>query len=252
MFIGILANTLLQVLRNPEKMEDPYKIFRVLIKFMDEQYVDSFLNDGLLYMNNIDYFRKYEDADVALRGDAHEGLAASYKAEELTINLGEHLVTGAVGKVDLRYNHEGDTNIYSMTKISDGKIIEAGDAGLFLSKKFKEFGNRAVVISGSNITEFEKRLKMAISADINIHTPREDNVVAKQVKYSSRDDHHGQMNVFDKFDNYAWQHEWRIAFKQKIASGAYPLRIGSLSDIAQVFETELLISESLKLVPTNL
>lgn len=34
-------------------MEDPYKIFRVLIKFMDEKYVDSFLNEGLLFMNNI-------------------------------------------------------------------------------------------------------------------------------------------------------------------------------------------------------
>lgn len=217
-------------------MRDPYKIFRFLIKFMDEQYVDSFLNDGLLYMNNIEHFRKCEDVDVALRADVHEGAAASYKAEELTIKLGDNSVTGTVGKVDLRYNHESDTNIYSMTKISDGKIIEAGDSGLYLSEKFKKFGSRAVVIGGSNITEFEKRLKMAISVDLNIHTPREDNVVAKQVRYLSRDDHHGQMDVFDKFNDYAWQHEWRLAFKQRKGSGAYPLKIGRLSDIAQVFE----------------
>jgi hypothetical protein len=88
-------------------MEDPYKIFRVLIKFMDEKYVDSFLNEGLLFMNNIDFFRSYEDADVALRGDLHEGLAASYKADGLTITFGNHVLEGAVGKVDLRYNHEG-------------------------------------------------------------------------------------------------------------------------------------------------
>ena len=80
-------------------MEDPYKIFRVLIKFMDERYVDSFLNDGLLFMNNIDYFRSYEDADVALRGDVHEGLAATYKAEGLTITLGSvrKVQTGRIG-----------------------------------------------------------------------------------------------------------------------------------------------------------
>ena len=233
-------------------MEDPYKIFRVLIKFMDEQYVDSFLNDGLLFMNNIDYFRSYEDADVALRGDIHEGLAATYKAEGLTITLGEHVVEGAVGKVDLRYNHEGDTNIYSMTKISDGKILETGDSGLFLSENFIKFGNRAVVIGGSNIIEFEKRLRNALAKDQNVYTPREDNVLAKQVSYLSREEHHGQMDVFDKFSDYSWQHEWRIAFKQKQAAGPYPLKIGNLSDIASVFETESLIREPLKLVPSNL
>lgn len=37
-------------------MNNPYKKFRFLIKFMDEGNVDSFLNDGLLFMNNIDYF----------------------------------------------------------------------------------------------------------------------------------------------------------------------------------------------------
>lgn len=233
-------------------MEDAHKIYRVLIKFMDEQYVESFLNDGLLYMNNINYFRRYEDADVALRGDVHEGLVASYKAEELTIEFGEHLVTGAVGKVDIRFNHEGDTNIYSMTKISDGKIIEAGEVGFFLSERFKKFGNRAVVIGGENIAEFEKRLRLAISADLNIHIPREENLVAKQVNYLSRDEQHGKMDVFDKFVDYSWQHEWRIAFKQTSVVGAYTLKIGSILDIAQTFETESLLGEPLKLVPKKL
>lgn len=233
-------------------MEDPYKIFRVLIKFMDEKYVDSFLHDGLLFMNNIDYFRGYEDADVALRGDIHEGLAATYKAEGLTITLGDHVVEGAVGKVDLRYNHEGDTNIYSMTKISDGKILESGASGLFLSDKFIKFGNRAVVIGGSKIIEFENRLISALSKDLNIYTPREDNVIAKQISYLSREEHHGQMDIFDKFSDYEWQHEWRIAFKQKQAAGAYSLKIGNLSDIASVFETEPFIRGPLKLVPSNL
>ena len=233
-------------------MEDPYKIFRVLIKFMDERYADSFLNDGLLFMNNIDYFRGYEDADVALRGDIHEGLAATYKAEDLTITLGDHVVEGVVGKIDLRYNHEGDTNIYSMTKISDGKILEAGNSGLFLSDKFIKFGNRAVAIYGSNIIEFENRLRNALSKDINIYTPREDNVVAKQISYLSREEHHGQMDVFDKFSDYSWQHEWRISFKQKQTVGPYPLKIGNLSDIASVFDTESLIRKPLKLVPNNL
>lgn len=233
-------------------MEDPNKMFRVLIKFMDEGYVDSFLNDGLLFMNSIEYFRNYEDADLALRGDTHEGLAATYKAEGSTFTFGGHTAEGLVGKIDLRYDHEGDTNIFSMTKISDGKILEAGDSGLFLSEKFIKFGNRAVIIGGSNIVEFEDRLRNAISKDPNIYTLREDNVLAKQVSYLSREEHDGQMGVFDKFSDYAWQHEWRIAFKKKQAAGPYPLIVGNLSDIASVFETESLIRNPLKLVPNNL
>lgn len=232
-------------------MADPNKIYRVLIKFMEEQFVDSFMNDGLLFMNNIDYFSKYEDADIAVRGDVYEGLAASYNADEVTIKIGEHVIEGAVGKVDIRFDQEGDINIYSMTKISDGEIIEAGKTGLFLSNKFKKFGNRAVVIGGSNITEFEKRLKSAILADRNIYTLGEDNVVAKQVFYLSRDEHHGQMNVFNKFDDYSWQHEWRIAFKQTKVAGAYCLKIGRLADIAMVFKTGSLIGEPFKLLPSE-
>ena len=233
-------------------MEDPNNIFRVLIKFMDEQYVDSFLNEGHLFINNIDFFKSYEDSDFALRGDVHEGLAASYKSDEVTITLGDHRIEGAVGKVDLRYHHEDDTNIYSMTKISDGKILEAGESGLLLSEKFSSFGNRAVLIGGSNIVEFETRLKSAITNDENIYTPRKDGVMAKQITYLNRGKHHGQMDVFDKFDDYVWQHEWRVAFKQSKASGPYLLKIGSLADIAQVFETDSFISQPLRLVLKNL
>jgi hypothetical protein len=60
------------------------------------------------------------------------------------------------------------------------------------------------------------------------------------------------MDIFDKFDKYQWQYEWRIAFKQTISKGAYSLKIGNLSDIAQVFETESLIKQPLKLILKNL
>ncbi len=233
-------------------MQDPNKIFRILIKFMNAQYVDSFLNEGLLFMNNIDFFKNYEDPDLVIRGDAHEGLAASYKADDVTIRFGDYTFEGVVGKIDIRYDHEDDTNIYSMTKISDGIIIEAGETGLYLSEDFLKFGDTAVVIDGSNITEFENRLKQAIFADKSIFTLRDDNVFAKQVSYLNRDEHHSQMDVFKKFDKYSWQYEWRIAFKQVSRKGPYSLKIGRLSDIAHVFETESLLNYPIKLVPDNL
>lgn len=229
-------------------MEDPNKIFRVLVKFMNEEYVDSFMNDGLLFMNNIDYFRKYEDADEALRGDEHEGLSASYKPESTTIHIGSHEVMGAVGKIDIRLNHTGDTNIYSMTKISDGKILESGSSGLFLSNNFEKFGNKAVLIGGSNITEFEKRLKAEVLKRKDICVLENENILAKQVEYLDRNEHLPNLSVFNKFSNYSWQHEWRIAFKQNSNAGAYRLNLGSLADIAVVLDTKELISQPLKLI----
>ena len=80
-------------------MEDPNKIFRVLIKFMDEQHVDSFLKEGLIFMNNINFFKSYEDSDVALRGDVHEGMEGTYKPDEVTITLGGHTLERIEGKV---------------------------------------------------------------------------------------------------------------------------------------------------------
>ncbi|NOH20169.1 hypothetical protein [Vibrio cyclitrophicus] len=230
-------------------MDDPNKVYRLLIKFMDEKYVDSFLNDGLLYMNNIEFFRNYEDADVALRGDRHEGLSASLKSEDVIIKIGDRIIDGAVGKIDIRQSHEDETNIYSMTRISDGKILESGEEGLFLSSKFNKFGNKAVLIC--DIFEFERRLKLAISQDERIYTAREDGIVARQVSYVSRDEHNDQMDVFNKFDEYSWQYEWRIAFKQISGTGPLSLKIGRLADIAQVIETESLISGPLELVPKN-
>ncbi|WP_459925349.1 hypothetical protein [Desulfatiferula olefinivorans] len=219
---------------------------------MDDQFIDTFLKDGLLYMNNIDYFKKYEDSDIALRGDIYEGLAASYNANQLIIKIGDIVIEDAIGKVDVGYNVDNETNIYCMTKISDGKILDAGDEGLYLSEKFLKFGNKAVVIGGSNISEFENRLRKAFSSDNSIYIPRNDGILAKQVTYLDRDKHHGPMNVFNKFEDYSWQYEWRIAVNQASGRGPYKFKIGSLYDIAHVFESDDLIKEPLRLLSNNL
>ena len=97
-------------------MEDPSNRYIVLIKFMDIKYVDSFLNDGLLYLNNIRWFINHEDVNIAIRGDRHEGLAASFKAENMIFEINGRILKDTFGKIDLRYIHENETNIYSMTK----------------------------------------------------------------------------------------------------------------------------------------
>ncbi|MDV7212717.1 hypothetical protein [Azotobacter beijerinckii] len=227
-------------------MVSPENRNRLLIKFMDEQYVDSFINDGLLYMNNIQYFRDYEDGDPALRGDVHEGLSASLLPENITLEINGQLITDAAGKVDIRQCHQDETNIYSMTIISDRDILISGENGLHLSSNFEKFGNKAVFIGGSDISEFWRRLKKAIENDQSVYTLEENNTVAKKVNYVERELHHSQLSIFNKFSEYAWQHEWRIALKQTKCVGPLPLKIGSLADIAHVVDTTAIVKEPIK------
>ncbi|ALS32993.1 hypothetical protein PTRA_a1840 [Pseudoalteromonas translucida KMM 520] len=226
------------------------KRHRVLIKFMDEEYVESFINEGLIFMNNIQFFREYEDSDPALRGDAKEGLRASYLPENITLELNGRTLTALVGKVELRESHQNETNIYSMTIVSDADILDAGEKGLYLSEDFNKFGNKAVFIGGSDINIFWNRVTEAINNNEDLFTLEEN--VAKKVTYVDASEHHSELNVFTKFSEYKWQHEWRVALKQISSSGPLELRVGNLSDIAHITGTKSLIQQPLKLVQNNL
>ncbi len=53
--------------------------------------------------------------------------------------------------------------------------------------------------------------------------------------------------LYNKFHEYSWQFEWRLALKQKNKKGVLELRIGNLSDIVHVVDTESLVNEAIKL-----
>lgn len=218
---------------------------RILIKFMDAQYVDSFLNEGLLYMNTIDYFRHLENANEAIRGDPHEGLQSSLHPEETIIEINEVKLDGIVGKIDIRYDHQDETKIYSMAIISDENIAKEGGV-LRLSERFKKFGNKAVLISGKNINTFLQMVKSTLEKDQQLQPACADNCFAQPVSYVKREGHYSDLGIFWKFSEYEWQYEWRIALKHTIR-GPYSLKIGNLNDIATVLNTEDIVDIEIRL-----
>ena len=60
------------------------------------------------------------------------------------------------------------------------------------------------------------------------------------------------MSIFNKFKNYEWQHEWRVALKKSSKNGPLELRLGDLSDIASVLNTKDIIQQPLKLIKKTL
>ena len=91
----------MQALYVGEVMGNPSQFYRVLIKFMDEQYVNSFIDDGLLFMNNIEYFRKYEGEENGelVRSDMAEGLAVSMQSEKVNVTFNGLELGGLTGNI---------------------------------------------------------------------------------------------------------------------------------------------------------
>lgn len=206
---------------------------------MENQYVDSFLEDGLLYMNNIKFFREYEDTNV--RGDRHEGLAATLRADKTSITYGTLDINSLVGKIDIRHDVTDKINIYSMTMIRYIDIKEALNCELKLSDDFTTFGDACILITGDNISIFFERLEQALEeAGIKEWS-------GKKVEYFSRQNYHGEMNIFQKFDEYKWQFEWRIGLKQDF-DDAYKLELGCLKDIAEVRRTKEILPHPMKII----
>ncbi|MFM5831098.1 hypothetical protein ACET54_11920 [Aeromonas veronii] len=220
----------------------------LLIKIMKEEYVASFVNEGVLYANTIGFFRSYEDESVAVRGDENEGLYASFQAKDIKLEFAGITAEGLIGTVDLRYDYEDETNIYCMTAISVDDILNAGSDGMFPSKNFKEFGEKAIVIQSEDITEFMKRLKNAIETDNNVSCRLGNKFATKRIEYVSKSSYHGAMGVFKKFDEYSWQYEWRIVFNQKATKGPYKLVLGPLHDLVTIVDVDSFIDHPISLV----
>ena len=228
-------------------MTNPENRFRLLIKFMPECYVEEFVNNGLLFMNELKYFKEYEDSHPILRGDPNEGLMASYLPDDVIMKFNGEVVTGVTGKVDIWDTYYDDTNLYCVTLISEKDILDFGESGLFLSKNFKHFGNKAVLIVGEEISIFWNRLKTILEKDPNIETLNHEKFIAKTVKYVDRNKHHNTLTPFNKFSEYKWQYEWRIALKKRNNIGPLSIEIGDISDIAHVVDTETLVNGPIQL-----
>jgi len=215
----------------------PKQNFIFFARFISSEYVESFVSDGLLYMNNIEHFRKIDNENIALRGDIFEGLAASYDSTKVQTFIGKHEIDGSLGQIDIRRDSDNKINLFCLTLITEFDLANS-NYNLHLSQNFKEFGDKVVIIAAAKIPEFIRRIQSAVELDKNIIKAK-----SGHVEYVARNSHQESMGVFKKYEDYAWQHEWRIAIQQTHSAGAYEqLKVGSISDICMVLDTEKLIS----------
>ena len=207
----------------------------LLIKLGSEEHMKKFYEEGELYLQTFNYFRNLEQKEDG-RADPDEYLGEYYAGEGLkcmkftisitnnetketkTFELNEETVTSiAMGNPNPVYTH-----IYCMSGIDIKSIRQ--HSTLISAENFT--GNKEYAVVVFDCDEFAKRI---------INVAKEKDIQALKmckVEYVDRKNYGGNMDCFHKFDNYAYQNEWRVAFRIPSSETCEKLYIGSMQDIA--------------------
>jgi len=185
-----------------EKLKDAIVLF---IKFGSEENIKSLYENGLIYLNTIDYFQKLEDNDV--RGDKFEGtvnIKNFKKTDELKLEITD-TTTGEKmnlkpSKLQLRhYDSNPKGNLYSLYCIKQSDFLNTDE--LIIDSKVKEFGTHALFIRHTKI--FIDKLTAEITK-LNMFYK------AKPIEYYDHENINSEINLFQKIQEYKYQSEYRI------------------------------------------
>lgn len=200
-----------------------------LIKIGKEKYMNELYDHGVIFMNNIDYFRRYEDNE--LRGDKEEGIKGIEQAADIKlIHNGKLIAHGGSGQLKFHY-YDNNGNIYSLMAITS---LEDPDS-FQIDGKNKRFGDYFVVITEVKdfIDRIEDKLK-GLKYEYGL------------VKYYDSKKYSGPLDVFCKPDNFEYQREFRF-FVKRNKTGPLKLKIGSIKDISYIFNVDKLDKIGIKL-----
>lgn len=191
------------------------------LKFSEKkEYLTEFVEQGHVYINNVEYFVKHEENGY--KYDRHE-LASSYHQ-----HLGASItIAGRKFKIAKPFSmRHGDVNfshIYCLYTISDESIKKTTGNKTFSEELWKDFGEYFVLIHDAE--EFLNRLLSKLEK-LNFGY-RTDNV-----NYFCPDTYDGPVGAFKKRNIYEYQSEYRVAVSTQIEGPIKDLYIGDLSDIA--------------------
>ncbi len=200
------------------------------------------LENGTVYFNPIEYFRQVEE-QIA-RGDKYEGTVKiqnyhEYEKLKLTLTIPE-----SGKKIELNPNKfhlreflsEIKGTLYSIYCIKTPDVMDSNYA---IDQRVKEFGTHFVIIK--DVVKF---------LDLIFKELKKQNISynSKVVNYYEKDKINGEVTLFDKSSDYEYQKEFRIVL---YTSEIKPivLKIGNLSDIAEIFEISAI--DQMKLEWTN-
>lgn len=206
-----------------------------LVKFGKYEHVLLLRDEGLLYMNNVPYFRKIEDEE--LRGDRNDSVDELYHGYRGYVEIkspnGEKVSRANITDFELRVGPEEPERINLFCMYA----LRPEHGSYPIDKRNYKFGSHALVIF--DVPEFLSRLSEKLKVE-GIESR------SGLVNYLSNR-HSGAVGVFGKVMAFAYQSEWRLVCKNGPGKER-TIAIGCLSDISEIFRADELNAQ-IKIYP---
>lgn len=204
---------------------------RSIVKIGQKEFMDNFLNKGELYLNTIEYFRENQNNEV---GDNWENIfkLAHGKVSlfNMKTNQWEFLHKN---NEPIRFSElSSNKNIYCMYGVFLENFIEKDEYRLLEipDELINNFGG--TVINIVDPMEFFDRIKIALrnlGITYNID----------MVRYYNPEEYNGDLNEFNKRDNYSHQNEIRVSVSN-INNTPLKFYIGPITDIAIIVTNKMI------------
>jgi hypothetical protein len=241
----------------------PSKQFWLLFKVASKERLKQMQN-GLLYMNSLDYFASLKDESASdLRADNYEnvhGILRSGHTEnghtEIWVEIGDKKIK-LNDRFPLTAKFDITKNIMlfcmgCMAEDNGGNLIGNTKDGVVFDQKLRQFGDHVLTIK--NPAEFWKRYAKALTIRKGIFKPQIVHEGCGRVDYTNIYTFSGAKGIYLKDQRYEWQREFRLAIGADDdalnANGALELRIGTIKDISEIFPIEQLLERPIKVTKT--
>ena len=199
------------------------------LKFGEEENMKSLYEEGIIFLNPIEYFRKYEDN--GLRGDKYEGISEIKNLPSGTFEIKEFNHIGKYESLQIRRSFDQVVgNIYSLYCISSKGFPNYKK--FEISKKVLEFGTHTILFK--NLPLFLKKIRNAfISLNIEFKEGF--------VHYYDKNKINEEIDLFQKPNEFEYQKEFRFyAIRDSIEP--LILILGNLEGICEIHKTSDLIA----------
>lgn len=215
-------------------MEHTIKVF---FKLGSEENILDLLENGTIYMNTIEYFRKVEDSE--LRGDKYEGVSRIINSLPGTFKIPGIEREFNYIKMHLRESHkEVIGNIYSLYAISSKGFPNPLE--FEFDKRNLRFGTHCLVIK--NLPLFFKKIEKELKKNnYKFHH--------NFVDYYDKDEVNRKITLFEKPLEFEYQKEFRF-YVEDYGMKPIKIQIGSLKKYAEIFKIEDLLE--VKLIPKSI
>lgn len=209
-----------------------------------EEHINSLLKEGIIYANNIDYFRQIDDQEG--RGDICEGALYVVPTKEIQImddNRNWHPVNNESSEYDLYIidsskKHGHIYCLYSFFEDDLNQFAKKGELYTMYINEMLSFGEAILFIFNPN--EFISRIKKK-ATEMGLNT------VIKPIEYYTPGIYTGSLTPFHKRDEYAYQKETRIYIPNYKNQEPLIIKIGSIEDISTLIQK----GDTIKFVTNN-